>query len=362
VETSSQDSPGRHSARLRTYLGTAPGVGKTYAMLEEGRRRSEGGERVVVGWIERHGRAGTVAQLRDLDVVPPRSVDHRGVTFDELDVAAVIARQPDVVLVDELAHTSADGGRKRWEDAAELIAAGISVLTTLNVANLMSVRDYAAQVTGAGTVESVPDEFVRSGDVVLVDLAPEALRQRIAAGRVYSVDQVGGALANYFRISNLATLSELGRAWMAGDLDSVAEEVLARRGVGSLPPRPVVLAGVSGSAWGEHVIQRAVVLAAEDDADLLVVHVNAADGLERGRTEALQRYRDMTIESGGRYVELAGTSAANTLVEAARDRHATRVVVARHRSWFGELVRGSVATRVRHLLPDVAVDEVRPGR
>jgi two-component system sensor histidine kinase KdpD len=347
--------------RLRTYLGTAPGVGKTYAMLNDGRRRSEGGEQVVVGWIEHHGRTETGAQLRDLEIVPSRSVDHRGGRFEELDVAAIIARHPDVVLIDELAHTNTEGAGKRWEDTAELLAAGVSVVTTVNVANLLSLRDYAAQVTGAGTVESVPDEFVRSGEVVLVDLAPEALRRRIAVGRVYSADRVGGALANYFRTPNLAALSELGRAWMAGSVDSIAGAVLARQGVGPLAPRPMVLAGVSGSDWGENVIRRAAVLAAEDDADLLVVHVNVGEGLGRRRAGTLERYRDTTLDAGGRYAELDGTSAADTLADTARDGHATRVVIARHRSWLGELVRGSVASRIRRLVPGIPVDEVRPG-
>lgn len=356
----SRDGQNVQPGRLRTYLGTAPGVGKTYAMLNDGWRRSEGGERIVVGWIERHGRAETRAQLRNLEIVPPRSVDYRGRKFEELDVAAIVARQPDAVLIDELAHTNADGSRKRWEDAAELLATGLSVMTTVNVANLLSVRDYAAQVTGAGTVESVPDEFVQSGEVVLVDLAPEALRQRIAAGQVYSTDTVGGALASYFRTSNLAALSELGRAWMAGSVDAVAGAVLARQGVGPLAPRPTVLAGVSGSAWGENVIRRAARLAAEDDADLLVVHVNVADGLARRRADTLGRYRDMTLKAGGRYTEVDGASAADALADAARDLHAHRIVVARHRSRLGELARGSVASRIHRLLPGIAVDEVRP--
>lgn len=249
------------SGRLRTYLGTAPGVGKTYAMLNDGWRRSEGGERVVVGWIERHGRAETQAQLHNLEVVPRRSVDYRGSRFDELDVAAIMARQPDVALIDELAHTHVDGTRKRWEDAAELLAAGLSVMTTVNVANLVSARDFAARVTGVGTVESVPDEFVRSGDVVLIDPPPEALRRRIAAGNVYTADTVGGALASYFHMSNLAALGELARAWMAGSLGEVGPAVLGREGVGPLARRPTVLAGVSGSGWGEHVIHSAIVRA-----------------------------------------------------------------------------------------------------
>jgi two-component system sensor histidine kinase KdpD len=362
VDEPSQDGKDAQPARLRTYLGTAPGVGKTYAMLNDGRRRSEGGERVVVGWIEHHDRAETEVQLGNLEIVPLRSVDYRGRTFQDLDVAAIMARQPDVVLIDELAHTHADGTRKRWEDAAELLAADFSVVTTVNVANLVSVRDYAARVTGVGTVESVPDEFVRSGEVVLIDLPPEALRRRIAAGNVYTADRVGGALASYFRMSNLAALSELARAWMAGSIDEVGPAVLAQEGVGPLASRPTVLAGVSDSEWGEHVIRRAIVLAEQDDADLLVVHVNAADGLGRRASDALEQYRDMTIDAGGRYAELDGTSAADTLAALARDQHATHIVVARHRSRLNELVRGSVASRLRALVPGTPVDEVHRPR
>src|SRR5512132_1249550 len=156
---------------------------------------------------------------------------YRGTTFPELDVDAVIATGADLVLVDELAHSSPDGSRRRWEDVAEIRAAGLDVLTTTNVANLHSVRDYAARLTGAGMVESVPDEFVRSGAVVLVDLPSEALRQRIASGRVFSADRLGGALADYFRVSNLEALRELARAWMADRVATVGDELLARRGL-----------------------------------------------------------------------------------------------------------------------------------
>ena len=195
-------------------------------------------------------------------------------------------------------------------------------------------------------------------------VAPEALRERIAAGQVYSADRVGGALANYFRPSNLTALSALARAWQAGTLDAVARDVLAREGVGPETTRSTVLAGVSGSPWGEHIIRKAARLAAEDEADLLVVHVNVVDGLGgRGRrTDMLDRLRDLTIEAGGSYAELDGASVAEVLAGAARDQQATRVVVARHRSRLAEILRGSVAHRIRRLVPDVSVHEVRPER
>jgi len=347
------------TGELRTYLGTAPGVGKTYRMLTDGQRLARSGEHVVVGWIERHGRPETRAQLGSLDVVPPRWVTYRGTTFEDLDVARVLATGAGTVLVDELAHRVADGTSQRWEDVAALLDAGRRVLSTANVANLASLRDYAARLTGAGTVESVPDDFVRSGEVVLVDLAPEVLRRRIASGKVYSADRVGGALAEYFRVSNLEALSSLGRAWMEGSADAVAQALLTERGLIEVRQRPLIVAGVSESEWGERVIRRGTRLAIGEDADLLAVHVRVSDGFAHRGSDALDRWRELTASLGGTYLEVDAASPADGLAEVARARSAERVVVARHRSRLGELARGSVAARLRRLLPDTTVTEVR---
>src|SRR5580698_8905281 len=203
---------------LRTYLGTAPGVGKTYAMLAEGRRRAERGERVVVGWLERKGREATRRQRGDLEVIARGEVVYRGIAFPELDIEAVISSGADVVLIDELAHRWPDGSRRRLEDVGEVLDAGIDVMTTLNVSSLESVRGYAAQITGVGATESVPDDFVRSGEIVLVDLPADLLRRRIASGAVFSAADVGGALAEFFKVSNLEALNALAAAWMDGEL------------------------------------------------------------------------------------------------------------------------------------------------
>jgi two-component system sensor histidine kinase KdpD len=351
--------PGGASAptgQLTTFLGTAPGVGKTYAMLSEGRRRAEGGERVVVGWIDPHDRSETEAQLGDLEVIGPEWVSYRDHDFPEPDVARLLELHPDVVIVDELAHTQPDGSRKRWMDVAELLGAGVDTLTSVNVANLFSARDFAAQLTGAGTVESVPDEFVRSGRVVLVDMPADALRRRIASGGVYSADRVGGALGEYFRASNLEALSELGRAWVAEAIAEVGPNLLAQRGLAT--PRAVVVAGVSGSAWDEAVVQRATQLAGDEDADLLIVHANVADGTARAHPEELSRLRDLAVRVGGTYAEADGESASRALADIVRTVGASRVVVARHRSRLRELVRGSVASQLRRLMPGTPVDEV----
>ena len=343
---------------LRTFLGTAPGVGKTFAMLAEGRRRAGNGERVVAGWIEWHDRPQARRQLGGLEVIAPRRVAYRGTVFTDFDAGAAIASGAGVVLVDELAHVTADRTRQRWQDAGEVLRAGLDVLTTVNVAHLRSVRDYAAQITGAGTVAWVPDEFVRAGEVVLVDLPAEALRARIASGAVYSAGQVGGALADYFQAANLRALSELGRAWMAGTVEAVGEDLLARRGLGQPTAPPVVVAADSGSRWGELVIRHAAELARAADAQLLVVHVQIADGLTHPPTQDLDRHRALTAELGGTYTEVAGATPAQALTDTARARGAATVVVGHHRSPLGEFAHGSVASRLRRQLPEVAIEEV----
>jgi two-component system sensor histidine kinase KdpD len=344
---------------FRVYLGTAPGVGKTYAMLTDAWQRSEAGQKVLVGWLQRHGRAETGAQLRDLERLPPRTVSYRGRDFDELDLPALLERAPDIAVIDELAHTNVGENRPRWEDVATLLDAGIGVLTTVNIANLESARELAAQITGAGTVESVPDDFVRSAEIVLVDLPPEALRRRVASGRVLSAEGVGGALSNYFRTDNLTGLSELAHAWLKGTLDEEGPAIVARYGSGTAASRPVVLAGVSDSEFGVGVVQRAADLAASADADLVVVHVVVADGLSRRSSGRLAEYQELADSLGGAYIEVQGTDAAGGLARVARDQGAVQVVVARHRSRLNELWRGSVTRQLRRLLPDIPVEEVR---
>src|ERR1700733_11143674 len=202
--------------KLRTYLGIAPGVGKTYAMLRDARaRRRTGAETVVAQW-ERHGRPGTAAQLDDLEVIPARTVAYRNASFAELDVGAVLARRPQLAVVDEFAHANLPGDlhAKRWQDIDELLASGIDVYTTLNVANIEARARAVPGTPGVRPAEPVPDAFVRSGEVKLVDLNPAALRHRLAQGLVVPGEQVDAALSNYFRFANLAALRELARLWL----------------------------------------------------------------------------------------------------------------------------------------------------
>jgi two-component system sensor histidine kinase KdpD len=219
--------------KLRIYLGSAPGVGKTYAMLNEGWRRCQRGTDVVIGLVVTHERANTIAQMRDLEIVPPRTAEYRGRRWEEIDVDAILARRPSVVLVDELAHTNVPGSsnEKRWQDIDVLLGAGIEVISTVNIQHLESLNDVVNRITGITQRETVPDVVVRRADQIeLVDMSPEALRRRMAHGNIYAPEKLDAALGNYFRLGNLAALRELALLW-------VADRQREGGGPTALPPR-----------------------------------------------------------------------------------------------------------------------------
>ncbi len=275
---------------LRIYLGAAPGVGKTYAMLNEGWRRAQRGTDVVVGFVETHGRENTHAQVRDLEVVPRRTVTYRGAEFEEMDVDAIVARAPAVALVDELAHTNVPGSRntKRWQDVEELLASGIDVISTVNVQHLESMNDVVEQVTGTKQQETIPDSVVRAADQIeIVDMTPQALRRRMAHGNIYPAERVDASLANFFREGNLGALRELALMWVADRVDEALEDYREAHGIsGTWETRERVVVAITGAPGGSDVIRRAARMAARTRGELLGVHVRPADGLRgppRGR-------------------------------------------------------------------------------
>src|ERR687897_899864 len=268
---------------LRIYLGAAPGVGKTFAMLNEGRRRAARGTDVVVGYVETHGRAHTAEQIGDLEVVARRVHTYRGAALEEMDVDAVLARRPEVALVDELAHTNVPGSRhaKRWEDVDELLEAGIHVISTLNIQHLESINDVVERITGIKQRETVPDQVVRAADQIeLVDMTPEALRRRMAHGNIYVSEKIDAALTNYFRPGNLAALRELALLWVADRVDDALEEYRERHGI-TRPweTRERVVVAVTGAPSAEQLIRRAARIAQRSRGELMGVHVRADDGL-----------------------------------------------------------------------------------
>jgi two-component system sensor histidine kinase KdpD len=336
---------------LRIYLGAAPGVGKTYAMLGEGCRRKARGTDVVVGVVETHGREQTRAQLGDLEVVPRRAVEYRGTAFEEMDVDAILARRPEVALVDELAHTNVPGSRneKRWQDVEELLAAGITVISTLNVQHLESLNDVVERITGIEQRETIPDEVVRRADQIeLVDMTPEALRRRMAHGNVYPAERVDAALGNYFRPGNLGALRELALLWVADRVDEALDEYRRLHGIERpWETRERVLVALTGAEEGDRLVRRAARMAQRAKGDLVAVHVRPQDGLTPSATDALVRQRTLVERLGGTYREVVGDDVGKALVDTARRMNATQIVLgSTRRSRLGELVRGSVIRRV----------------
>ena len=352
--------------RLRTYLGIAPGVGKTYAMLRDGRARWRSGVDAVVAYREGHGRAATAAQLADLEVLPTRTVAYRGASFAELDVAAVLDRRPELVLVDELAHANLPGEprAKRWHDVGELLANGIDVYTTLNVANIESLGALVSRITGVHPAEPVPDAFVRAGEIKLVDLAPAALRRRLTQGLVVPEDRVDAALSSYFRFANLAALRELARLWLD---DSAADPVtafLAARGVSEPVQASVIVVGLAGSPADEWLIRYAARLAGLSDARLQGVHVRDIDNLGRSAGARLEQDRQLLGELGGDLAEVKAGDTASGLVRAARQAGACQLVIgSRRRSRWSRLLTGTtVADQVLRAAGDLPVQVVNVGR
>ncbi|MDG4819244.1 DUF4118 domain-containing protein [Micromonospora sp. WMMD956] len=331
------------TGELRVYLGAAPGVGKTYAMLEEARRRAARGTDVVIGLVETHGRPHTAAMVGDLEQVPRRILTHRGVQLTELDLDGVLARRPEVAVVDELAHTNVPGSRhdKRWQDVRELLDAGITVLTTVNVQHLESLNDVVARITGTTQRETVPDAVVRAAEQVeLVDMTPEALRRRMAHGNVYGPDRIDAALGNYFRVGNLTALRELALLWLADTVDDQLGAYRAQQGISDTwEARERVVVALTGGPEGDTLIRRAARIAARGrGADLLAVHVARSDGLAGADPARLARQRVLVEGLGGTYHQVLGADVPAALLDFARGVNATQLVLgASRRGRFAQL-------------------------
>jgi two-component system, OmpR family, sensor histidine kinase KdpD len=353
------------------YLGAAPGVGKTYSMLAEGQRRRGRGTDVVVGLLEAHGRQLTAVMAEGLEVVPRRVMSHRGATFTEMDTDAVLARHPQIALVDELAHTNVPGCRnaKRWQDVEELLDAGIDVITTLNIQHLESLNDVTQQVTGVVQHETLPDEVARRADQIeLVDMTPEALRRRMAHGNVYPPDRIDAALTHYFRPGNLTALRELALLWLAGRVDEGLQRYRAEHGIAApWETRERIIVGVAGENDDEAIIRRAARIAARTPgSDLLAVHVFGDDGLAAGDTTMLDAQRTLVTSLGGSFWQVPGEDVADALLGFARAQNATQMVLgASRRSRFLTMVAGkSTPTRLArraehidvHLVPREGAD------
>ncbi|MFH8389705.1 MULTISPECIES: ATP-binding protein [unclassified Streptomyces] len=360
--------------KLRIYLGAAPGVGKTYAMLSEAHRRVERGTDCVVGFVEHHHRPRTEVMLHGLEQVPRKELEYRGGVFTEMDVDAVLRRAPAVALVDELAHTNVPGSRndKRWQDVEELLAAGIDVVSTVNIQHLESLGDVVESITGVRQRETLPDEVVRRADQIeLVDMSPPALRRRMAHGNIYKPDKVDAALSNYFRPGNLTALRELALLWVADRADEYLTEYRSEHQVSRIwGSRERIVVGLTGGPEGRTLIRRAARLAEKGaGSEVLAVYIARSDGLTSASPKELAVQRTLVEDLGGTFHHVIGDDIPASLLDFARGVNATQIVLgsSRRKTWQYVFGPGVGTTVARESGPDLDVhivthEEVAKGR
>jgi len=347
------------AGHFRIYLGAAAGVGKTYAMLNEGRRRRDRGTDVVIGFVECHGRQRTEEMIDGLEVVPRTKVQYRGSLLEEMDLDAVLARKPEVALIDELAHTNVPGSgkhAKRWEDVLDILAAGIDVITTVNIQHLESIADEVEQMTGAKVRERVPDWVVRKADQIeLVDSSPEQLRRRMLHGNIYPKERVTTALTNFFRTDNLTALRELALRFLADETDEELLEHLRQheaKGVWETCER--VMVAVTAHPGTDGLMRRAARMASRLKSDLDVVHVATSDGTRPGDRPAIEKLHKLAADVGARWHEIQGDDPARVIARFAQEHQITQIVIgSSQRSRWQQLTGGgsNVASVIREAGP-----------
>ncbi|HEY4188791.1 MAG TPA: universal stress protein [Candidatus Limnocylindrales bacterium] len=351
--------------QLRIYLGMAPGVGKTYRMLEEGHRRVGRGTDVVVGFAETHGRPHTIALLDGLEVVPRRRTEYRGVVVEEMDTDAVIGRHPTVALVDELAHTNVPGSAlaKRWQDVERLRDAGIHVVTTMNVQHLEGASDAVATITGAPVNERIPDDvLVTADEIELVDMSPHALRQRMKHGNVYPPERAQVALDRFFTESNLTALRELSLRLVARRVEGQLEDTIAGQRMPLVTDRVLVL--VDGSPASGRAVRRAATLSSALHAGFIAVVVDTPEQAQQAfdQRRDVQEVLDDAVDLGAEVVRVDASDVADGLAEVARTHRVTHVVIPHHgEAGVARLRRRPLADRLIERLPDVELHLIGPA-
>ncbi len=356
-------------ARLRVYIGAAPGVGKTYELLLEANARRAHGRDVVVGYLETHGRIDTQAQLKDLEVVPRRRLEYRGVVLEEMDVDAIVRRQPELCVVDELAHSNVEGSRhpKRYQDVLDILDAGIEVLTAVNIQHLETLNDAVAKATGVRVRETVPDTFLdRADEVINVDATVEELRKRLREGKIYRPEKVDQALANFFRVGNLSTLRELALRAVADEVGDKAAGYRVREGLepAHIPERVMVC--MSSSALAPRVIRTGARIAGRLGARWYAVYVETPretpGRIRYGDADALQENIRLAESLGATVVRVRAERPADGLIAFAQREGVTHVIFGQTaRSRVETLWRGSTLDRFLGAVPDAAIQVVPFG-
>ena len=380
VQITSQDKVYPHRrGRLRVYLASAAGAGKTYTMLNEGHRREGRGTDVVVGYVETHARPMTEAQLGDLEIIPRKKVSYRGVTLEEMDTEAIIARHPKVALIDELAHTNVPGSKhvKRYQDVEEILNAGIDVVTTLNIQHLESLNDLVASITGVRVRETLPDWILDQADEVeLIDISPYALRQRMKHGNIYPRDRIEAALNNFFREGNLTALREIALRRTAEKTEAQLQQYMTEHGITEMKPAGErVMVGFDHRPHTRQVIRDAWRLAHGLHAELLAISIQPEGyiafrsklvrllkyrGEAKQHWEAAQRRLEehalLAEDLGAEVIRTSSRDIARTLVEVAHERQVTQLVLGQPaRSHWEEVLRGSITNRLLRLSTDIDI-------
>src|SRR4029077_6953206 len=326
--------PDKAKGSLKLFLGYAPGVGKTYAMLSEAIRRKTRGEDVVIGIVENHGRKGIIELSEQLETVPRKKIDYKGTLFEEMDTDGILARRPTVVLVDELAHTNIPGSkhRKRYEDVLELLEAKIDVISTVNIQHIESIAPTVRAITGVAVRETVPDWVLQVADeTVMVDLTPEALQNRMKRGDVYNKDKVEQALKNFFRRGNLIALRELALRQVSEQVDRSLESYMVEKDIReSWAVRERIAVLLSANPKAQYLVARAARMARRMDADLYAVHVDIDHGLANEQDQKLLAANLQFAESlGAKPVRLKGENVADATAQFVREKHITQVILGR---------------------------------
>jgi two-component system sensor histidine kinase KdpD len=353
------------AGHFRVYLGAAPGVGKTYAMLSEGHRRQDQGTDVVAGFVEAYGRPHTEELIAGLEVIRRQVVEYRGSRLEEMDLAAVLRRRPQVALIDELAHTNVPGSgphEKRWQDVLDILAAGIDVVTTVNIQHLESIADEVEQMTGAKVRERVPDRVVRQANQIeLADSSPEQLRLRMLDGDIYPKDKIPKALTHFFQTDNLIALRELTLRFVADESDEELLEHLQRR---QPPPQVLwetterIMAAVTTAPGTDELLRRAARIALRVRAELDVVHVAVSDATLPANARPVDRLRQLATDLGAHWYEIPDDDPAEAIVSFAREHQITQIVIgSSRRSWWQHLTgHGSNVRRVLKEAGAVGID------
>ena len=353
-------------SRLRIYIGAAPGVGKTFEMLQEAHALRSRGLDVVVGYVETYGRRDTEAQLKDLEVVPRRRVDYRGASLEEMDVEAIVRRKPQVCVVDELAHTNVPGSRhtKRYQDVIEILDAGIHVMTAVNIQHLETLNDAVARATGVRVRETVPDTFLdRADEVINVDVTVEELRDRLREGKIYKPEKVEQALTNFFRKGNLSTLRELALRAVADEVGEKAASYRAREGLepALIPERVMVC--MSSNPLAPRVIRTGARIAGRLGSKWYAVFVETprerSDRINARDNDSLQQNIRLAESLGATVVRVKADRAADGLIAFAQREGVTHVIFGQSaRTRWEVLIRGSTLNRFLSAVPDAAVQVV----